>query len=72
MFHDFLYSTFGRSGIRLFRLGMSATYRPGRDAVQRVVMGMALTYVVSTQVLADQVRSGRFQTSAPAAVPTAV
>ena len=37
MFHDFLYSTFGRSGIRLFRLGMSATYRPGRDAVHEAL-----------------------------------
>ena len=33
MLHDFLHSTFGRSGIPLFRLGLSATYRPGRNVV---------------------------------------
>jgi len=33
MTQDFLHSTFGHTGIPLFRLGMSATYRPGRDAV---------------------------------------
>jgi aryl-alcohol dehydrogenase-like predicted oxidoreductase len=37
MTHDFLHSTFGRTGIPLFRLGMSATYRPGRDAVHKAL-----------------------------------
>jgi predicted aldo/keto reductase-like oxidoreductase len=35
--HDFLHSTFGQSGIPVFRLGMSASYRPGRDAVHKAL-----------------------------------
>jgi asparagine synthase (glutamine-hydrolysing) len=31
-----------------------------RAVVQRTVLGMALTFVVTTQILADQVRAGRF------------
>ena len=46
--------------------------RPGRQAVHQVVMGLAMTYVVSTQVLADQVRSGKFQSNAPAPAPATV
>lgn len=30
------------------------------DVVRRTVLGMALTFVVTTQILADQVRAGRF------------
>lgn len=30
---DFLYATLGRTGRRVFRLGLSASYRPGRAAV---------------------------------------
>jgi hypothetical protein len=39
--------------------------RPNRQAVERLIMGMALTFVVSTQVLADQVRRGEFKSPAP-------
>ena len=31
---DFLYTTLGRTGRRVFRLGLSASYRPGQDAVR--------------------------------------
>jgi aryl-alcohol dehydrogenase-like predicted oxidoreductase len=34
---DFLQGTLGRTGLRVFRLGLSATYRPGREAVLRAV-----------------------------------
>jgi aryl-alcohol dehydrogenase-like predicted oxidoreductase len=33
MTNDFLNSTLGRTGRRVFRLGLSASYRPGRDAI---------------------------------------
>ena len=33
MANDFLHSTLGRTGRRVFRLGLSASYRPGRDAI---------------------------------------
>jgi asparagine synthase (glutamine-hydrolysing) len=36
------------------------TMRPKREVVRRVVAGMALTFVVSTQILEDQVRQGKF------------
>jgi len=34
--------------------------RPGREAVQRVLMGMALTFVASTQTLESHVRRGSY------------
>jgi len=33
--HDFLHATLGRTGLRVFRLGLSASYRPGKQAVYR-------------------------------------
>ena len=33
MSHDFLHSTLGKTGIPVFRLGLSASYRPGRHTV---------------------------------------
>ena len=34
---DFLHSTLGRTGIRVHRLGLSATYRPGKDVVYKAL-----------------------------------
>jgi asparagine synthase (glutamine-hydrolysing) len=45
------------------------TMRPKRELVRRVLAGMALTFVVSTQILEDQVRQGNF--SGQASGPTA-
>jgi aryl-alcohol dehydrogenase-like predicted oxidoreductase len=36
---DFLHSTLGRTGWPVFRLGLSASYRPGREAVHRAIDG---------------------------------
>ena len=36
---DFLHSTLGRTGWPVFRLGLSASYRPGRVAVHRAIDG---------------------------------
>jgi len=33
MTNGFLHSTLGKTGRRVFRLGLSASYRPGRDAI---------------------------------------
>ena len=41
-----------------------ASMRASGVATERLVMGLALTFVVSTQILADQVRQGRFSPSA--------
>lgn len=38
--------------------------RPGKENVQRLVYGMALTFVASTQVLEDHIRQGRFEDTA--------
>ena len=35
--NNFLQGTLGRTGLRVFRLGLSATYRPGRETVLRAV-----------------------------------
>lgn len=35
--NGFLESTLGRTGPRVFRLGLSATYRPGRETVHRAI-----------------------------------
>jgi aryl-alcohol dehydrogenase-like predicted oxidoreductase len=37
MVHDFLHATFGRTGIPVFRLGLSATYRPGRAVIHQAL-----------------------------------
>ena len=34
---EFLHSTLGRSGLRVHRLGLSATYRPGKAAIYRAL-----------------------------------
>ncbi len=34
---DFSYTTLGRTGRRVFRLGMSGTYRPGRQAIREAL-----------------------------------
>jgi aryl-alcohol dehydrogenase-like predicted oxidoreductase len=34
---DFLHSTLGRTGLRVHRLGLSATYRPGKDVVYKAL-----------------------------------
>ena len=34
---DFFHSTLGRSGLRVHRLGLSATYRPGKAAIHRAL-----------------------------------
>jgi asparagine synthase (glutamine-hydrolysing) len=44
--------------------------RPNRQAIHSVVMGMALTFVVSTQALEDHVRQGRFDGARPLAAET--
>ncbi len=35
--NDFLHGTLGRTGLKVFRLGLSATYRPGPETVLRAV-----------------------------------
>jgi hypothetical protein len=37
MTDDFLYTTLGRTGRRVFRLGLSASYRPGKAAVHEAL-----------------------------------
>jgi aryl-alcohol dehydrogenase-like predicted oxidoreductase len=37
MSDDFKYAILGRTGMKVFRLGLSATYRPGRDAVRNAI-----------------------------------
>ncbi|SYZ74574.1 Oxidoreductase, aldo/keto reductase family [Candidatus Zixiibacteriota bacterium] len=37
MSNDFLHTTFGSSGKEIFRLGLSATYRPGREAIHKAI-----------------------------------
>lgn len=37
MSNDFNYATLGRTGLKVFRLGLSATYRPGRDVVRQAI-----------------------------------
>jgi aryl-alcohol dehydrogenase-like predicted oxidoreductase len=37
MSDDFNYARLGRTGMKIFRLGLSATYRPGRSAVRQAV-----------------------------------
>jgi aryl-alcohol dehydrogenase-like predicted oxidoreductase len=37
MASDFLHSTLGRTGWPVFRLGLSGSYRPGREAVRRAI-----------------------------------
>jgi aryl-alcohol dehydrogenase-like predicted oxidoreductase len=34
---DFLHTTFGQSGKEVFRLGLSATYRPGKDTIYKAI-----------------------------------
>jgi len=34
---DFLHSTLGRTGWPVFRLGLSASYRPGLDAIREAI-----------------------------------
>jgi asparagine synthase (glutamine-hydrolysing) len=41
------------------------TMRPNRQAIHRTLLGMALTFVVSTQILEDHVRRGRFNGNHP-------
>jgi aryl-alcohol dehydrogenase-like predicted oxidoreductase len=37
MTEDFTYTTLGKTGIKVFRLGLSGTYRPGKDAILRAI-----------------------------------
>ncbi len=37
MMHDFTHATLGRSGPKVFRLGLSATYRPGVKTIHRAL-----------------------------------
>jgi aryl-alcohol dehydrogenase-like predicted oxidoreductase len=37
MIHDFRHATLGRTGPRVFRLGLSASYRPGRAVIHRAL-----------------------------------
>jgi aryl-alcohol dehydrogenase-like predicted oxidoreductase len=37
MADDFRYATLGRTGIKVFRLGLSGTYRPGKDEILRAI-----------------------------------
>jgi aryl-alcohol dehydrogenase-like predicted oxidoreductase len=37
MADDFLHTTFGSSGREVFRLGLSATYRPGKDTIHKAI-----------------------------------
>jgi aryl-alcohol dehydrogenase-like predicted oxidoreductase len=41
---DFTHTTLGRTGLRVHRLGLSATYRPGRDTV-REALDFGLNYL---------------------------
>jgi asparagine synthase (glutamine-hydrolysing) len=41
------------------------TMRPGPQHIHRTLLGMALTFVVSTQILEDHIRSGRFNGNRP-------
>jgi hypothetical protein len=34
---DFLHTTLGRTGFRIHRLGLSATFRPGRETIYRAL-----------------------------------
>lgn len=37
MADDFLHTTLGKTGIKVFRLGLSGTYRPGKDAILQAI-----------------------------------
>ncbi len=37
MEQDFTYTTLGRTGLKAFRLGLSATYRPGKKAIYKAI-----------------------------------
>ncbi|MFC1726568.1 aldo/keto reductase [candidate division KSB1 bacterium] len=37
MSQDFLQTTFGKTGLEVHRLGLSATYRPGKDVIYRAI-----------------------------------
>ena len=64
---DFLHSTLGRTGTRVFRLGLSATYRPGERALREGVdAGMNYLFwywtdVQMTRVLRDVLPGRREQ-----------
>lgn len=51
--HDFLHTTLGRTGLRVFRLGLSGTYRPGERALREGIdagMNYLLWYWTDTQM----------------------
>ena len=37
MIEDFAHATLGKLGSKVFRLGLSATYRPGKDTIRRAL-----------------------------------
>ncbi len=54
MANEFLGATLGRTGRRVFRLGLSASYRPGRDAIRSAIdhgVNYFFAYGFDTQML---------------------
>jgi len=65
MTDDFLHTTLGRTGLAVHRVGLSATYRPGRDTVRRAIeegLNYFFCFGVDTQmtkVLREEMRGRR-------------
>lgn len=54
MADDFLHTTLGRTGLPVHRIGLSATYRPGRETVRRAIdegLNYFFGFGVDTQML---------------------
>jgi aryl-alcohol dehydrogenase-like predicted oxidoreductase len=65
MNEQFSYSILGNTGLRVFRMGLSATYRPGKDVIHRALdagVNVLFGYGFDTQmtgVLRDRLRTDR-------------
>ena len=62
---DFAHTTLGKTGLQVFRLGLSASYRPGKEAIHRAAdagVNLFFSYGFDGQMvsgLRDLFRSGR-------------
>jgi predicted aldo/keto reductase-like oxidoreductase len=62
---DFLHTTLGRTGLAVHRIGLSATYRPGKDTVRRAIeegLNYFFCFGVDThmtKVLSEQMKGRR-------------
>ena len=54
MQQDFTHTTIGRSGLAVHRLGLSATYRPGKKAIYKALaagINSFFAFGIDTQVM---------------------